>query len=245
VAGGIELTFCTYFKRIEQFRYASETYEEWVAFCVKSGSFSYRIGDGPERIVSEGEIVICPPHHPFSRKIIAPAEMCMIRFLTQERIFSVGQELKAAGILRFHEDMHKLEDCLFCSTLSEEAVFSHYCMDILYLAMDSIPDSGKLSAVKEYIEQNYDKDISVQGIAKDMGYTVPYLISTFKLHYKVTPKAYMSQIRVLKAKELLLTTNMLSREIAYSLGFSDELYFIRFFKKHVGTTPKHFREQRL
>lgn len=242
MAFGIEVTFCTYFKRIEHFRYVSETYEEWVAFCVKAGSFSYQIGDAPEQIISEGEIVICPPSHRFSRKIIEPAELCMIKFLTQDRIFQIGKAIKVSSILRFHEDLCKLEGCLFCNTLSEEAFFSHYCMDILYLAMDSIPDTGKLSEVKKYIEQNYDKNICIHALAEKMGYTAPYLINTFKLHYKVTPKAYMSQIKVMKAKELLLTTDKLSREIAYILGFSDELYFIRFFKKHTGFTPTQFRQ---
>ena len=41
---------------------------------------------------------------------------------------------------------------------------------------------------------------------------------------------------------MLLTTDKLSREIAYILGFTDELYFIRFFKKHTGLTPRQFKE---
>ena len=74
-----ELIFCTYFKRIERFRYEYEIYEEYVAFCVKQGSFTYQIGDEKEEIASEGEIVICPPNHRFVRKIKEPAELCMIK----------------------------------------------------------------------------------------------------------------------------------------------------------------------
>jgi YesN/AraC family two-component response regulator len=47
----------------------------------------------------------------------------------------------------------------------------------------------------------------------------------------------------LKAKELLLSTQLFSKEIAYSLGFEDDLYFIRFFKQRTGLTPKQFREK--
>ena len=241
----IELTFCTYFKSIQRFVYEWETYEEHVAFCVKQGSFSYQIGEEKEGVVSEGEIVICPPNHRFSRKIIRPAEICMIKFKTAEPFHALGQKIRVSNVLRFNDDLAKLERCLFCDTLFEEPIFSHYCMDILYIAVDGIGENSKMSFAKNYIEQNYNKEIFIGELAKQMGYSTPHLINKFKAHYGITPKAFISQVRILKAKELLLATDKLSREIAYFLGFSDELYFIRFFKKHTGLTPRRFREYRL
>ena len=61
----IQLTFCTYFKNIQRFVYDKEIYEEYVAFCVKQGSFSYQIGEGKEEVASQGEVVICPPQQSF------------------------------------------------------------------------------------------------------------------------------------------------------------------------------------
>lgn len=243
MASDIELIFCTYFKRLERFRYEYETYGEYVAFCVKTGSFYYRIDDEKEKIVSKGEIVICPPNCKFKRRIIAPAEICMIKFNLADKfhILASNQKIKCSNILRFNDDLCRLEHCLFCYTLSEEKLFAHYCMDILYLAANSAQDIDSLTSVKNYIEQNYNQRIYVHELAKRSGYTTPHLINKFKLYYGVTPKAYASQIRILKAKELLLTTDDPSREIANTLGFSDELYFIRFFKHHTGSTPKQFR----
>ena len=238
----IQLTFCTYFKRIERFVYSQETYEEYVAFCVKQGAFSYQIGEEKEGVVSEGEIVVCPPNQPFRREIIHPAEICMIKFKTEEP-FRFPNKIRVANLLRFNENLSCLEGCLFCDTLFEEPIFSHYCMDILYLIEEG--ENGKLAFAKSYMEQNYDKEISIGEIARQMGYSTPHLINKFKARYGITPKAFISQVRVLKAKELLLATDKLSREIAYSLGFADELYFIRFFKKHTGVTPKQFRKYRI
>lgn len=237
----IELTFCTYFKRIEHFRYESEFYEECVAFCVKSGSFTYQIGDGKETPITAGELVVCPPQQSFRRKIQQPVELCMIRFRTAEHFYEWGQNIKISNILRYHDDLIRLENCLFCHQLDAEPIFAHYCMDILYLAIDSVRDNSCISDVKKYIEQNYAHTVYMEDIAKQAGYTVPYLIHKFKRYYGVTPKAYLAQLRLMKAKELLLTTDMLSYEIADAVGFSDELYFIRFFKKHTGLTPKQFR----
>lgn len=241
----IELTFCTYFKSIQRFVYERETYEDCVAFCVKQGSFSYHIGEEKENVLSEGEIVICPPQLPFYRKIISPSEICMIKFKTREPLPILGKKIRVSNMLRFNDNLGKLEGCLFCDRLVDEPIFSHYCMDILYLAMDSAGGNGQISFAKGHLEQNYDKEILIDALAKQMGYSTPHLINKFKAYYGITPKAFISRVRILKAKELLLSTDKLSREIAYLLGFSDELYFIRFFKKHVGVTPRQFREYRL
>ena len=241
----IALTFCTYFKRITHFQYPWEFYEDCVTFCVKSGFFSYQIGDDARKIASEGEIVFCPPNRRFSREILKPVEMCMIKFHFSDSFHILGQKIRISDVIRYQEDLSRLEDCLFCYNLCEEPLFSHYCMDILYLAMLRVQESDRISAAKKYIAQNYSKVIHISEIAKQSGYTVPYFINKFKLYYGMTPKAYLSQIRLLEAKKLLITTNQLSREIANAIGFSDELYFIRFFKKHTGLTPKQFRKYKL
>ncbi len=241
----IQLTFCTYFKNIQRFVYEWETYEDYVAFCVKQGSFSYQIGEDKEGVVSEGEIVICPPNHRFYRKIIRSAEICMIKFKTAEPFLVAGKKIRVSNILRFNDDLAKLEYCLFCDSLVNEPTFLHYCMDILYIAVEGVGENSRISFAKNYIEQNYDKEIFISELAKQMGYSMPHLINKFKAHYGITPKAFISRVRILKAKELLLSTDKLSREVAYCLGFADELYFIRFFKKHTGLTPKQFRKYRL
>ena len=141
----IKLTFCTYFKSIQRFVYEQETYEDFVAFCVKRGAFSYQIGNEKQAVVGEGEIVICPPHNPFYRKIIQPTELCMIKFRTAEPANLFGKKIRVSNLLRFNENLSKLESCLFCDTLAEEPLFSHYCMDVLYLALDSVGENGKLS----------------------------------------------------------------------------------------------------
>ncbi|MBR2646628.1 MAG: helix-turn-helix transcriptional regulator [Clostridia bacterium] len=241
----IALTFCTYFKNIQRFVYEQETYEECVAFCVKQGSFSYRIGEEKADVVSQGEIVICPPNQPFYREIIQPSEVCMIKFKAAEGELFLGKKIRVTNLLRYNEDLSRLEGCLFCDRLFDEPIFSHYCMDVLYLAIDSVGENSKIAVAKSYLEQNFDKEIFIGELAGQMGYSTPHLINKFKAYYGITPKAFVSQVRILKAKELLLSTDKLSREIAYSLGFTDELYFIRFFKKDTGLTPKQFREYRL
>ncbi len=241
----IEPIFCTYFKKIERFRYKHETYNEYVAFCVRRGSFFCQIENEKKERVSEGEIVICPPNHRFYREIITPVELCMIKFNIFDTSLSTGKPIKVSNLLRWNEDLEYLEGCLLCDKLNENPRYYHYCMDILYIAIATGSEHSRVASAKTYIDQNYDKNLYIGDIAKHIGYTVPYLTTKFKLCYGVTPKTYLLQIRLQKAKDLLLTTDMLSREIAYALGFTDELYFIRFFKKYIGVTPRQFKERGL
>lgn len=237
-----EIKFCTYFKCIKQFTFKSETYSEYTAFCVKSGKFSYQIGNFKQQIVSEGEIVICPPGKSFKRKIITPVEMCMIKFNISDD-FSYTPPLKITDISRFEYNMKKLESCLFCSEFDKFPVFLHYCRDILYMAADSLEENSALSKIKKEMFGKFDDTLSIEKLAKNAGYSVAHFINTFKKVYGYTPKQYFSYVKIQKAKNLLSTTDMMSKEAAALCGFDDELYFIRFFKKHTGMTPKQFQKQ--
>ena len=247
IFGGLPMTtitpvFCTYFKKIEHFKYSCETYDDYTAFCVRGGSFKFAIGSRPEETAAGGDVVICPPHQPFSREVITTCEICMIKFRVSDIDLPFDGKIKISNALRFDEDLGRLKGCFFCRDFSSEPLFLHYCMDIFYLLTDSIQNVSKLSWAKKHIEKNYREDLSVNEMADKAGYTVPHFINTFKKYYGITPKAYISKIRILKAKELLTVSEMYSRQIAHELGFVDDLYFIRFFKKHTGMTPKQFRE---
>jgi len=56
-------------------------------------------------------------------------------------------------------------------------------------------------------------------------------------------KAYLQRRLVQRASELLLTSEQTVRHIAEALGFADEFYFSRWFKRQVGVAPTRFREQ--
>lgn len=237
--------FCTYFERIEKFRYNSETYTEWVAFCVNKGSFAYRINSEKDEIASEGQIIFCPPSSSLTRKIINPAEICMIKFNICDEKSTFAPKVQITNLSRFFDDLKHLKNCLFCKVLENEPIFYHYCMDVLYLALESVREESWIDGVKRYLDKNYATNVSVSDLAQREGYTVPHFINKFKSLSGTTPKAYLCSVRLRHAKELLLNTSMQSRRIAQATGFDDELYFIRFFKKHTGMTPNQFRNHTL
>lgn len=95
--------------------------------------------------------------------------------------------------------------------------------------------------IKEFIQKNYYSDISIAAMAQNFNFTRNYLYMLFKKAYGISPQAYLLDLRIEKAKELLLyEKNLTVGEVALATGFRDPLYFSRVFRKRVGIPPSEF-----
>ena len=92
-----------------------------------------------------------------------------------------------------------------------------------------------------YIENNYNKSISVNYLAKLCSCSESSLYKTFKKATGVTPVAYKHNIMIQHALELLSHTNHSIEEISSHVGFSSSNYFRTVFIKLTGKTPKELR----
>ncbi|WP_071395004.1 response regulator transcription factor [Bacillus tuaregi] len=100
-----------------------------------------------------------------------------------------------------------------------------------------------LLQAKEYIDKNYDKSISLEEVAEQIGISSYYLSKLFKEKFQVTFSDYLKNIRMEKAKEFLLDGTMALKEIALNIGYKDPNYFSRAFKKQTGMSPREYRSQ--
>ena len=96
--------------------------------------------------------------------------------------------------------------------------------------------------LREYVENNYTFDISMQEVAEDMGYSDAYFSKLFKQYFNQNFTAYLTQYRIKKAKELLTDTNNSIKDISRMVGYEDSNYFAKIFKRMVGEIPSKFRE---
>lgn len=96
--------------------------------------------------------------------------------------------------------------------------------------------------MKSYMDENYHMTVSVEAFAKKHGVSRNYLYTLFKKEYGVSPKEYLTQLRLEKAKRLLAseTEHLSVSEVAFAVGFSDPLYFSRLFRKEVGVSPSKY-----
>ncbi|MBO2945437.1 AraC family transcriptional regulator [Paenibacillus sp. F411] len=96
--------------------------------------------------------------------------------------------------------------------------------------------------VKSYIEEQYHMPLSLDYLA-DLVQTSPrYLSKIFKDETGMNFVDYLNSVRMDRAKELLLTTELTVEDISSKTGFNSSAYFIRKFREAHGTTPKMFRQ---
>lgn len=94
----------------------------------------------------------------------------------------------------------------------------------------------------DYINKNlYSKDLKAETVAKAFFVNPCYFSVLFKKNLNVSFKEYLNYERIKKATELLDDTDLLIKEIADAVGFSDALYFGKVFKKYRLVSPQEYR----
>ena len=118
------------------------------------------------------------------------------------------------------------------------AVFMHYAQ-----RTEPEKDSHVMYVEKamSYIETNYSYPITVEDIAYYVGISRSHLFRSFQNYMRKSPKDYLSGYRIRQACRLLRETDLSVSTIAYSVGFENNLYFSKAFRKQKGMSPSEYR----
>ncbi|MFO1500136.1 MAG: helix-turn-helix domain-containing protein [Verrucomicrobiota bacterium] len=100
-----------------------------------------------------------------------------------------------------------------------------------------------ITKAKQYINDHHAEDLSLEEVAKAVHMSMFYFCKTFKRALGINFTEYLSQVRVEKAKNLLLNRNLRVSEIAYEVGFQSLTHFNRVFRKMVGESPSQYRDR--
>lgn len=157
-----------------------------------------------------------------------------------EKIFvKVEAEIVQRDRLHFHIARPKpgVElDCQWVTTALLNAR-EFYCEEVRSTA------DGIIAEIRLLLLQNLNSEISIEEIARQLGYNASYLGSMFKAKTGKTISRYRNELRMLSAKRMLLETDLSITEIAVQVGYSDTSYFDRLFYKFYGDTPKNYRKK--
>lgn len=123
-------------------------------------------------------------------------------------------------------------------------VFEHYleACDIDQIKIKHHYKQEALEEILKFIDENLDKKISLKEVAYEFGYSTQYFSKIFKKSLGITFLQYMNQLKMEKARELIMYSNKSMSEIAYTLGFENQYYFSNTFKKENGVSPTDYKK---
>lgn len=100
-----------------------------------------------------------------------------------------------------------------------------------------------ISKVMYYIEQNYDKPLTLEALAERSHYSPRHFTRLVREHYNTSPMDYLDNVRIKNACNLLLHTSLNIVQISKMCGFEDNNLFSRHFKTAFGVSPTQYRRQ--
>lgn len=93
-----------------------------------------------------------------------------------------------------------------------------------------------------FVQQHYQEPLSLHDVSDYTNKSIGYLSNKFKKEVGISFSQYVTDFRLLKARELLISSNLKIKQIALAVGFSDEQYFSLVFKKECGLTAGIYRK---
>lgn len=93
-----------------------------------------------------------------------------------------------------------------------------------------------------YIQNNYFRGIGVAEIAEHVGVSRSYLYKVFVKNLQVSPKEFLTHLRLVRSRELLELTELSVEGVAMSCGYQDALTFSKIFKRETGVSPSRYRQ---
>lgn len=217
--------------------------------------------DGVPRIVRTGHMIIYPPETPYRYAKRDPGPM--VYYWAHFTGYGAGQMLGGCGLEtgRLYEigDVESVtgafrrlfEPFLFRDSCFEEAAAARLTLLCVQLrrALDRrIPadESGEADRIRrslEYMHSHYAEPIAVAQLACMEHLSASRFSAAFRQSTGVSPRAYLIDLRIRMAADMIRRTDLHFKQIARNVGYEDPLYFSRLFRARTGLSPRRYRER--
>ena len=108
---------------------------------------------------------------------------------------------------------------------------------------ENLHENALITKATEMIRHYYCEGITQEEIAGKLGVTQEYLSTSFHKNMGISFSHYLRDLRIQKAKEMLIGTNLRQRDIARRIGYTDSKYFSKVFKECTGMLPTDYRRK--
>lgn len=217
----------------------------------KSSALSFSLGgkitythNGKEYVSDTEHVLFHPQNSAYDLHCNKGGRFFVIDFFTDENYNEFG-EVSIKGSQTVVDLLAKLEDAFLLGYPKSEKMSIFYA--ILSRLIPKQNDDNALTFARRIIENEYaNVNLSISKLAQNCNMSQSYFRRKFAQTYNVSPKKFLCDVRIEKAKRLLVSWDKNVSEIAEQCGFSSVYHFSRAFKLSVGETPKEFaKKQRL
>jgi len=147
----------------------------------------------------------------------------------------------------FEEIFSTLERSTDCESLRYASSLLHYylaTMRYLHHYRHAMPVGDDIiEAAKHYMQENRERRLTIDEIARYIGYSPSHFSLLFRRQTGESPLAWFNRQKISHACQLLVTTDMRVNQICHKVGIDDTYYFSRLFKQHTGLSPKLYRQK--
>ena len=222
--------------------------------CMQSGKAEYRFFTGDRLTVGPGDVLLLSPNCAYSIVTEKEFKHYTVNFDIHEdssdlntlgQPYCLLQGKNTESIERtFKEMVHTWS--LKKAGYEMRAMGALYeLLSQFYFEYRNTKHTGsyqRLLSAKEYIEQHFERAITLEHLAFLSNMSVTNFRREWKKHYTESPIQYRDSLRLYYAKEYLGSGYYTVTEIAKKCGFDDASYFVRFFKQKTGHTPGEFKK---
>lgn len=204
-----------------------------------------------------GEFIIHPPEAPYRYGLTEDRDMgyywahftgnyveALLRNngLETGRVYRMGEELPASVRRAFGE--------IFREFMMHGRGYEDLCAAKLTAVLvelgrlvsgDGIGREKRFAGLLEYIHRHYTEDLCIAELAEAEHLSVSRFRDVFRQTFGCAPSEYIIGLRLQHARDLLTGTDLTIAEIAEMCGYSDELYFMRLFRKKTGMSARMYR----
>ena len=238
--------------------YSYDTYncqgrDDYFLIYVTDGIFSTEI-DGITYNLKKGSVVLFPPKYKYHYWGKPPSQYLCAHFTgsrAEKILTDLGFSLEPHVLEgEFSPKIKSLFDKMAEQFLTK-APFLQYSLAcllseiLLTIATNRVRNDGYRTLKKsiKYIHENFTERIEVPELAKMEGLSNSRYIALFTEEMEKTPREYILDVRLGRACELLVSTDIPVGHVGTLSGYRDQYFFSKIFKKHLGMSPCDYRKQ--
>lgn len=211
-----------------------------LSFC-KSGQITYC--HNKEKVISDVSCaILLPKNKTYTLKGDKAGVFTVVNFDCTEELCDTVVAIPIEDNTSYINDFEKMKQLSLFEGNNAEI------MSILYHTFHRLYQKNSnckiIMPAINYIKNNYQNpELSNELLAKKCNISEVYFRKMFLKHFSLTPKQYILDIRISKAKQLLSEGILKINAVAFECGFSNQYHFCRIFKEKTGLTPTQYMKE--